>query len=173
MAEKQYFFKNAAGEYILGTNKKNAVPPGHYSRSVNEVGGVEMLALINMHDKDDIKYPVPASHYLKEDGTAYGSVDEIIAAVSGFFFSVAAEGGGGGSVASGYTPWVVPLVQVDGRLIFIAPDEVDLTKDTIVIEGKFTHTPSIDYTVTNAAGKGNFTFVVAPTEQLVIRYIKK
>lgn len=138
MAEKQYFFKNAAGEYILGTNKKNAVPPGHYSRSVNEVGGVEMLALINMHDKDDIKYPVPASHYLKEDGTAYGSVDEIIVAVSGFFFSVAAEGGGGGVTGGGFgiarltgnggADYPAPAdLKVSGELFALNPQETEVT----------------------------------------------
>lgn len=76
-------------------------------------------------------------------------------------------------VSAAYTPYVVPLEQIDGRLTFIVPDEVNLTKDTIVVEGKFTHTPTIDYTVTNVAGKGNFTFTEAPTEQMVIRYIKR
>lgn len=73
----------------------------------------------------------------------------------------------------GYTPHIVPLAQIDGRLVFEVPFAVDLAQDTLVVEGKFTHTPGIDYTVTNVAGKGNFTFTIAPTEQLVIRYIKK
>lgn len=86
------------------------------------------------------------------------------------FASNSSTGTGGGSA---YTPYIVPIGQVDGRLAFSVGEEIDLTKDTIAVEGKFTHTPGVDYVVTNVAGIGTFTFTVAPTEQVVLRYIKK
>ena len=74
----------------------------------------------------------------------------------------------------GYARYNVPILQIDGRTAFEVPDVIDLTKDTIAVEGKFTHTPELDYTVDNAGagGVGRFVFTVAPTEQTVLRYIK-
>ena len=79
-------------------------------------------------------------------------------------------GSGGGA----YTRYNVPIGHIDGRTAFEVPDAVDLTKDTIAVEGKFTHSPELDYTVDNAgtAGVGRFVFAVAPTEQIVLRYLK-
>lgn len=79
------------------------------------------------------------------------------------------------STAGGaYTRYNVPIEQVDGRSVFEVPDRINLAKDTIAVEGKFTHSPELDYTVDNAGagGVGRFVFAVAPTEQLVLRYIK-
>lgn len=107
----------------------------------------------------------------RENGSSYATTDEIFQALQSYL-TVSSDEGVSNSGAS-YTPYIVPLEQIDGRLVFEVPFAVDLAQDTIVVEGKFTHTPSVDYTVTNVAGKGNFAFTAAPTEQLVIRYIKK
>lgn len=90
------------------------------------------------------------------------------------FASNASTPSTGSGAGGAYTRYNVPIEQVDGRSAFEVPDAINLTKDTIAVEGKFTHTPELDYTVDNAGtgGVGRFVFTVAPTEQTVLRYVK-
>lgn len=160
------FYKKSTGEWVVGNF---TIPAGSCVKDKQPLTGA--IIIESMQGKiyadrvlpTEFEYPDPenAGQYLK-----YATVEDFETATQDFFFNVKPASGS-------YTRYIVPIEQIDGRLNIEVPNEVDLTKDTIVVEGKFTHTPDVDYTIENVAGKGNFTFTVAPTELTVIRYIKK
>lgn len=164
---KKYLFIRASdGAKIYGDTAASINSGGYRIEPNKERTKVTIYDRLNRDSTDAPDMAI--SDFLKEDGSPYLTYAELDAVFGAFFFNVKP------SPASGsYTRYIVPIEQIDGRLTIEVPNEVDLTKDTIVVEGKFTHTPDVDYTIENVAGKGNFTFTVAPTELTVIRYIKK
>ncbi|MDD4971908.1 MAG: hypothetical protein PHT07_20980 [Paludibacter sp.] len=165
---KLYLFKRASdGAWIFGESTDHEHPAGVCRIAPSTDKTKVSIIYFQKNEANQNKLDIPVTSIYKEDETAYADFAALKAGYAGFFFSV------GGSGGSAYTPYVVPIEQIDGRLAFTVGEEIDLTKDTIAVEGKFTHTPTLDYVVANVAGIGTFTFTVAPTEQLVLRYIKK
>ena len=85
--QKKYLFKKTTGEWVYGVSTNSICPAGIYRLEIESSGHVTVRHIYNRDIAD--QYGSVVADFLKENGQAYATLSELIAATSGFFGSPA------------------------------------------------------------------------------------
>lgn len=80
-----YFFQNADGDFVVGNNTSEVYPGGQYRPLIEKINGVDCFGIAYLDNANAVVSPRAATYFLKQNGTAYADIAEIMTACKAFF----------------------------------------------------------------------------------------